>query len=108
MSHIDSLSAVLPIENSPPGIQTMPAGAGPGAADELLMVVVKVIEPADGQTAQVSAAEATQVPNAHFGNDVRRKRAANQQLPLTPKTNPCASAFLSPRALCCSILRVGF
>jgi len=35
----------------------MPAGAGPGAAGELLMVGAKVIEAADGQTVQVSAAE---------------------------------------------------
>ena len=27
-----------PIENSPPGIQTMPAGGGPGGADELAIV----------------------------------------------------------------------
>src|SRR5436190_7755466 len=30
--HNDSLAASLPIENSPPGIHTIPSGAGAGAA----------------------------------------------------------------------------
>src|SRR5882724_7687491 len=36
--HMASLSIVLPIENSPPGIQTIPVGATPGA--ELLFSIV--------------------------------------------------------------------
>jgi hypothetical protein len=39
---------VLPIENSPPGIQTIPAGAGPGGVDVFEVVGTKVIDPTDG------------------------------------------------------------
>ena len=38
---------MLPIENSPPGIQTIPGGAGRGPEVELLTVGVKVSEAAD-------------------------------------------------------------
>ena len=40
-AHSASLSTVLPIENSPPGIHTIPAGAGPGAAAVFAIVGVK-------------------------------------------------------------------
>src|SRR6185436_8767969 len=39
--HNDSLAASLPIENSPPGIHTMPAGAGAGAGVVLGIVGAK-------------------------------------------------------------------
>jgi hypothetical protein len=46
--HSDSLSTVLPIENSPPGIHTIPAGTGPGAVKDFETVGANVIGPTDG------------------------------------------------------------
>jgi hypothetical protein len=42
----DSLSSRLPIENSPPGIQTIPAGAGAGAGVAFGIVRSKDVEAA--------------------------------------------------------------
>ena len=43
----ESLSTGLPIENSPPGIQTIPAGAGPGASFAFGIVAPKAAETTD-------------------------------------------------------------
>jgi hypothetical protein len=45
---------VLPIENSPPGIQTIPAGGGPAGTPELGAVGAKAIAPTDGQASQAA------------------------------------------------------
>ena len=42
----ESLSTGLPIENSPPGIQTIPAGAAPGGSAGFGIVAAKAAETA--------------------------------------------------------------
>jgi hypothetical protein len=51
----ESLSTGLPIENSPPGIQTMPAGAAPGAG--VGFGIVRAKEDAVAVTVDSSASE---------------------------------------------------
>ena len=43
----ESLSTGLPIENSPPGIQTIPAGAAPGGSVAFEIVAANAAETAD-------------------------------------------------------------
>lgn len=52
----DSLSSGLPMENSPPGIQTMPAGAGTGAGS--VFGIVRAKDDETDVTVDTSASEA--------------------------------------------------
>src|SRR5215813_354059 len=55
MLQSDSLSTGLPIENSPPGIHTIPCGAAPGAGPALEMVGAKPDVSADISDSLVKA-----------------------------------------------------
>jgi hypothetical protein len=76
---------VLPIENSPPEIQTVPAGAGPGAVEEFGTVPENAIEPADGHDSH-SALIVNGVVTAERDLDARS---------VTPTTAPTAMRLVA-------------
>src|SRR5262245_22560685 len=55
--HRDSLSTGLPIENSPPGIQTIPGGAGTGAGAVFGIVGANAAEAADTSVSSACGGE---------------------------------------------------
>ncbi len=74
--HNDSLAASLPIENSPPGIQTIPSGAGAGAGDLFGKV---------GSNAEAVAISTFSRPGA-----LGRRSAEERNLPEAARPTPIA------------------
>ena len=83
------------MENSPPGIQTIPPGAGSGAAGEFETVGANVIDPTDGHDSH-SAAFDTGVAAAERDLEVRIANAITAPIPMTPRaTNQRSLAVIA-------------
>jgi len=75
---------VLPIENSPPGIQTIRAGAGPGVVEEFETVGANVIGPTDGHDSHSGAFD-TGVAVARRDLELRIASPITAPIAMTPK-----------------------
>src|ERR1044072_6175258 len=82
--HSDSLSIVLAIENSPPGIQTIPARTGPGAVKDFETVGANVSGPTDGHNSH-SAVFGAGGATDERDFEVRIANPISAPIPMRPK-----------------------